>query len=99
MKWHGISIKNNNDFVFTLPRIYIDNSWKSGTYYIYDGSSWKMVGGACTQMIKMIEDGGDEMESSGSTFLVREQWPGRNYLLDADGKYLFDMYHTVLHMK
>jgi len=37
MKWHGVSICNN-DFVFTCPRLYSNNEWKYGTFYIYDGT-------------------------------------------------------------
>jgi hypothetical protein len=71
MKWHGVSVYTNNDFVFTCPRMYYNNEWKYGTFYIWNGSEWKMVGGACAQMIKYIESNNGEEYNNDTIFLVR----------------------------
>lgn len=97
MKWHGVSICNN-DFVFTCPRLYSNNEWKYGTFYIYDGTQWKMIGGACTQMIKFIEANGGEEQNNNTTFLVRQAYPSSDVLNDSSGYVLYDANNIPLNV-
>ena len=97
MKWHGVSVTNNGDFVFTRPNLYTNNDWKSGTFYIYDGTSWKMIGGACTQMIPFIESGGGNVHDNNIQFLVREQYGTITNLTVSNSNRLIDANYAVLH--
>ena len=99
MKWHGVSVTNNGDFVFTRPRLYTGSEWKDGTYYVYDGTSWKMIGGACTQMIQLVESNGGDFGDNETSFLVRQPYINNNMLLkSADGKYLLDAGYNSLYI-
>lgn len=96
MKWHGVSVCSS-DFKFTLPRLYANSEWKYGTFYIYDNGEWKMVGGACTQMIPLIESGNGQVENNEVIFQVREPFGSENFLLDTSGNYLRDSNSALLH--
>ncbi len=96
MKWHGVSVYNH-DFIFTLPRLYTENEWKYGTYYIYENGSWKMVGGACTQMLEFLTNNGSNVQNNGNTFLVRQPI-GIQSLTDSNSQELLDAHSEVLYV-
>lgn len=101
MKYHGVSVRDDSgDFVFYLPRLYSSNQWKYGTYYIYDGTNWKMVGGACTQMIPFVESGDGQVEYNDDVlYQVRQSYEASNDLRDSGGNYLTDVYSARLHAR
>lgn len=98
MKWHGVVLYNNGDFQFTRPYVFTDGAWKTGTWWIHDGSAWRMIGGACTMMVPFFDSANSPFIVSGDQMYVRQligaklKDSGGNYLKDSDGKMLFGDY-------
>ena len=72
MKYHGVSVYNQNKYKFTKPMVYTNNEWKTCECYIRLGNSWKRIGDANTQMLWMQDDNNDYVYVNGEPYLVRE---------------------------
>ena len=73
MRQFGVSVYTNNDFHWSFNYIYTNGAWAQVHPYVYTGGAWKEVGGAGTQMVKMLtSDGKDFLTNDGGYFLVRE---------------------------
>lgn len=94
-KFHGVSIydANENRFIFTLPLVYDHNAgeWKHVDIKIWNGSSWDMVGEACTQMIPFyaVTDSQPFLTSASQQLIVPE-YLGNARLKDSTGSGLKD---------
>lgn len=95
MKWHGISIYNNNDFQFTLPRIFTNGNWYIAIPYIYTNNAWKIIGEACIQMIPFIDSNNSPIYVNGEPFLVRSLLGGAR-LKDSDNNEIIDINNIPL---
>lgn len=95
-KWHGVSLYDatQEKFIFVKPWIYNGTEWKDVDIKIYEDNQWKLVGGACTQLIPFLTNTSQDFNTieNGNTyepFLVREDI-GWQKLLDSSGKYILD---------
>ena len=95
MKWHGVSIYNGYNFLFTCPKIFDGTEWKYADPRIYLNNQWETIGAACTNMLWLKDGNGDFIYQNGHPFLVREGW-GIQYLLDKNDNELIDRNNLVL---
>lgn len=93
MKFHGVNVLTDNGFQFLQPYIY-DSGWKPGTWYIYNGTNWVMVGGSCVQLIPFFDSNGSPFIVNGEQMYVRALIGER--LKDSQGKYLNDTNNVQL---
>lgn len=92
-KFHGVCIYDSTrgDFIFALPLIYDHNAgeWKHVDIKIWNGSSWGMVGGACTKIIPFNASAQPFVTQATQDFLVPE-YLGNARLKDSAGNGLND---------
>ena len=94
MKWHGVSLYSNNNFNFTIPKIYTNDQWKQCKCYIFTEGQWRLVGAACTNMLWLEDANGNLVYQNGNPYLVREPWTIN--LLDTNNNQLTDSSDSIL---
>lgn len=95
MKFHGVNIFFDNDYQWVKPYIYT-TEWKQGTWWIYDGTSWKMVGGAGVQAVPFFDSNESPfIEDAYDTQMYVRRLIGTR-LKDSNGTYLNDSNNAAL---
>ena len=100
MKFHGVSLydESTGRFVFVRPWIYYNNAWQNTDIYVSNGSVWKLVGAACTQLVPFIDkDGKYVYVNNGRDILQVPEFLGKAALKDSQGKYIFDSAHNQIY--
>ena len=68
----GLYNSTDTEYKEYFPLIYTNNTWKCVEPYVYDGTTWRRIGGVGTLMIPFITSDGEYFYTSdGKLFQVK----------------------------